>query len=67
MTGDEVDDFALAPNAPVRVDHAGEKDDPPLTLVKRRPDTSFTAFSSWRTIYDSVVRRLMSDERRVTS
>jgi hypothetical protein len=34
MIGDE-DDFALAPDAPVHVDRAGGKDDPPLAFIKR--------------------------------
>jgi hypothetical protein len=34
MIGDDVDDFALAPDAAVHVDRAGGKDDPPLAFTK---------------------------------
>jgi hypothetical protein len=72
MIGDDVDDFALAPDAPVHVDRAGGKDDPPLAFIKRRLDVGNAdnrrALANgglrWRAIYDIVVRQPIADERR---
>jgi len=73
MIGDDVDDFALAPEAPVHVDRGG-KDDPPLAFIKRRPDIGGADHRralangglSWWAICDIVVRQPIADERRAT-